>query len=140
MNRLNLRKIKITKVGKKNKAAATLTLVIVMQWMLLVLGLSLIVVNVNLTKASTGYNRYLNAKVISRTCLEESLRLIARNINFTGEYVYTSASGPTCTATTAVDGTNPNLRNISIVSSNANYYYEEMRVLDISTNPYMLVD
>lgn len=138
-NRMNNKTdIKIYKT--RIKGAATLTLVIVMQWMLLVLGLSLIIVNINITKASSGYNNYLSARFVTRTCLEESLRLISRNLSYTGTYNYTDVNGASCSSSTVIDGSNSNLRNITITSVNDNYHYDELRVLDVSTSPYSLID
>jgi hypothetical protein len=124
---------------KKFKANISLTTVLVTTTIILLGGISVLLSSMdlaNITKSS--YNKMLN-ELRSRSCLEEGLRRIKINTGFTGTASITYSDG-NCVATVGNDPSDSNKKIITIVSTLAEYQYNLTKHIDISTDPFTIID
>lgn len=123
-------------IKQRQKGNITISTVIVTSSILLVAGAALLL---SMSDFSRSSNAYLNNKMNElqiKTCVEEVLRKLKTDMNYSGSYNIPSSQG-SCDATVSANG---NFRDITIESTYNDYKTSTTRKVDVSTNPYILTN
>jgi hypothetical protein len=85
-----------------------------------------------------SFNLYLN-EMRSRSCIEEGLNRLKNNISFTGQVSISYPNG-SCTDDISVDPQNSNHRIFLVNSSVDTYTYTITKIVDISKDPFEIIE
>lgn len=123
---------------QKQKGAAALITLIILSTVLLLTGITLVLNSIDLNRSLKGFisNQFLYIQ--SRTCLEDAMSKIRFNPNYDGTSTFT-LNGITCQVTVANNAGNINYRDINLTVNNGEFYYSELKIVNISTNPISVI-
>ncbi|KXK27428.1 MAG: hypothetical protein TR69_WS6001000304 [candidate division WS6 bacterium OLB20] len=120
----------------KHKGIIALTILILSMAILLAGGIALLLAASDVAVSTRGYSDSVYARLTTRSCLEEAVRLIRSDNNYLGSFIVTypdSYPGRSCTATvTDAGGT---LKNVSISAGFMESEITEVYIVDYSSNP-----
>ncbi len=120
------------------KGMIALITVFVVSGVLLVTGIAVVLVSADLAMSTKGYMSKVNLQSTSRTCLEECLYKLKFDDTFVGQVTYADDSG-SCVADVS-DDSSPGIKNIDLVSTFDGYSESQTHQVDVSEEPYRLLD
>ena len=124
---------------KEQKGSIALLTVIVVTAILLASGMSLVLVSSDLIIASKDYSNVQRISLVQRTCLEESLSRVKKNDSFTGTVAYNGGQD-TCSSLVENDPVNPSIKVLTITGTTDGYSLVDVVHVDISVEPYHIVE
>lgn len=126
---------------KKHTADASIALitVIIVSAILLAIGTSLVISSMDLTMSSKNALASTYSYSLRRTCLEEAMYKLRYDSSYSIGITVNTEKG-TCTATILPHDTEPDMRFIDITTQYDNYTTEETKTVDLSQNPFEIVD
>lgn len=127
------------KVLKGERASVGLTTVLIITAILLSGGITIALINVDMAFASKNFASRNVAELIGVTCFEESMREFKSSTAFVGEVNYSNTVG-SCLATVSNDPVDPNVKLVEIESTVGEYVYSYLKEVDISTEPFSVLE
>ena len=124
---------------KKLKANVSLILVLIITAVLISSGMIVLFSSMDLSNSTKdSFNLYLN-EMRTRSCLEEGLNRLKNNQVYTG-IVSISYTDGNCTVEISNDLSNPSIRIFLINSTIGTYNYSITKKIDISTDPFTILE
>jgi hypothetical protein len=126
-------------MNKKFKANISLTTVLVTTSILLLGGIGVIINSIDLAKSTRSANNFMLNELRARNCIEEGLYRMKLNPSFTGQ-VNVSFTDGNCIVDISIDPQNGNYRIFAITSIINDYQYSITKHIDITQNPFVILD
>lgn len=125
-------------INQKKKGAAALITLIILSTVLLLTGITLVLNSIDLNRSLKGFISSQFLFIQSRSCLEDAMSKLQFNSGFNGTVTFNS-NGITCQAVVSNNAGNSNYRDINLSANNGEFYYSELKIVNISTNPITAV-
>jgi len=123
----------------KLKATVSLILVLIITAVLISAGMVVLMSSMDLSNSTKdSFNLYLN-EMRTRSCLEEGLNRLKNNQAYSGQVSISYTNG-LCTVDITNDVSNPNIKIFSIISTVDTYNYSITKKIDISTDPFTILE
>ena len=126
-------------IKKKFKANISLTTVIITTTILLLSGVTVLFSSIDLSHSTESANAKMLNELRAKSCVEEGLIRLKNNILFTGVAAITFNDG-SCSNTVSIDPQNNNNRIFTIISIISDYQYTVAKHIDISREPFVIID
>ena len=121
------------------KANVSLILVLIITAVLVSAGITVLMSSMDLSNSTKdSFNLYLN-EMRTRSCLEEGLNRLKNNQLYTGQVSISYTNG-LCTVDISTDGSNPSIKIFLINSTVDSYNYSITKKIDISTDPFTILE
>ena len=126
---------------KQNRTEGSIALitVIVISGILLASGIAVILLSADLAIASQDYSAKVRMESALRTCLEESLFRVKGDIDFVGDVSYTNGFQQ-CSSVVSDDPITPDVKIISVDASYDGYGTTDEFSVDVSSEPFQILD
>lgn len=123
----------------KLKGNVSLILVLIITAVLISAGMVVLMSSMDLSNSTKdSFNLYLN-EMRTRSCLEEGLNRLKNNQSYIGQVSISYTNG-LCTVDISTDISNPLVKIFLINSSVDNYNYSISKKVDISTDPFTILE
>ncbi|MDD3661959.1 MAG: hypothetical protein PHG63_02730 [Candidatus Dojkabacteria bacterium] len=129
-------------VYRKNRSdsgSVALITVIVITGLLLATGIAAVLTSADLAVSVRDHQHKMRVGHVVRSCLEEALLRIKDDESFAGNFSFSMVGG-SCEVGVGVDPLDPDLRTIDIVSTADGFEKSRQYTVNISLNPYQLVE
>ena len=127
-------------IMKKNlKANVSLTTVLIITTLLLLGGIAVVFTTMDLATSTKSSNNKIINDLQAQSCIEEGLYKLRNNSAFIGQVTVPFVNG-VCVVNISVDAQNANQRVFSITSTSNEYQYDIIKHIDISQNPFVIID
>jgi len=123
----------------KLKGNISLTTVLITTTLILLGALTVLLSSTDLSLATKTANIKMLNELRAHSCLEEGLNRLKKDTLYIGTVTITFADG-NCSAIVVNDPINSNLKNFTISSIMKSHNYDIDKVVDVSVDPFVIID
>ncbi|MFQ5492695.1 MAG: hypothetical protein ACE5DX_00855 [Candidatus Dojkabacteria bacterium] len=125
---------------KNKKGVIALTTLIIVTAILILGGVTLLLTSIDVGESASSSSSAILAELRAVSCFEEGLYRLRLDPSFIGTKPISYPESGVCTVDVSINIGNPDYRDLNITSTVEEFSYEEMRTVDITQDPIVVIN